>query len=159
ALPDEPGLLAAFVAADVDAVDDDAGNRLQHGPRILRLRRPFEFRGGERRRSAGLLDVDNRRSCRDEHRLRQRPDAQREGDIAVYAGVDDHVARLFLKAREIDGDRVRRGVEVQESELADGVRYGRPRLTADGGRHSRDVDAGKRSALLVEDGSVDVARP
>ena len=39
ALADEARLLAALVAADVDAVDNHAGHGLEHRPRIVRLRR------------------------------------------------------------------------------------------------------------------------
>ena len=69
ALAHEPGLLAALVARDVDAVHEDAGDGLEHRPRIARLRDLGQLFLGQRGRGAHALGVDHRRLRGDRHFL------------------------------------------------------------------------------------------
>jgi len=57
---DVVGLLARLRAADVDAIDDDAGHRLQHYPRVARARNVLQLLVGHVRRDRLTLRFHDR---------------------------------------------------------------------------------------------------
>ena len=123
ALGHEAGLLAAFVAGDVDAVEDHAGHGAQHGPWVTRLRHLVQLVGADVGGGAGLLGVDDRGLGRDCHRLLDGRDLERERQVDVDAGLHADLARHRAEAGEAHVELVGAGEEVQEAEvtLATGI--------------------------------------
>ena len=147
-------LLTRFGAADVHAIDDDAGNGLEHDPRIARARNVLQLVEVDVGRDRLPLGLDDRRLRRDVDFLRQAADAQRDAERHDRAGVDRHVlVPVVGEPGELGGHGVAPGREVDEVRLALGVRDGDVGLRADG----LDRHAGQHRAGAVLDGDVDAA--
>src|SRR6185369_17248959 len=151
---DIPGLLAALVTTDVDAVGENARSRLQDGPGVASGRDLLELRVADRGARGDAALVQQRGLAQDRDDVLDRG---REGhfDLGVATDVDGHVR--VLDGREpfqLSLELVRGRAQAQEVEDALGVRdlelagavarqgYSNPRQGA---------------ALLVDDGAVEVA--
>ena len=116
ALRRDVGLLAGLVAADVDAIDEDAGNRAHQRERIARRRNLRELVGRHVGRRAGLLRVDDRRRRGDVHRRRDRADLQRRAEVDGLPRVErDGVPHRRREALERDRHLVRAGRQIEEA--------------------------------------------
>ena len=148
-------LLAALVAADVDAVHLDARDGLQDDPRVARGRDRLQLLLIDHRAVLDLARVEQRGLAADDDGGLDARDLERGARVRVLADRDLHVGLGDLaEALQLVDQRVAAGVEVQETVLA--PRVGRLHFRcADAGE--RDGDAGKTPALLVGDVAEDVA--
>ncbi len=146
-------LLAALVAADVDAVDEHARSRLQDRPGVARGRNPRQVILTDV--GAGVeLSLVEQRVADDEHLFRERRDHDHV-DVGVVADAD-HEARIFARreALQLCLQVVDRGSEIQEPELALGI--GDLNLRRFAGVQG-DGDAGQRGLALIGDLAVKIA--
>ena len=148
------GLLARFRPADVDAVDDDPGNRLQHHPRVARGRDLLQLLHRHVRVGALAARVDDRRRAGDHHRLFDAADLERRDQRGRRRGPHLH-GRVHERAKALQRDahhvgthrepqQVRLALHVGEdvgSILRSGDGHGRPRQHRAGGVLDCDVDS------------------
>ena len=154
ALRDDGGRLTGFIAADVDAIEQHAGDRTHQRERIARRRDLRELIARERRRRAGRRAVENRSGRRDGYRLDERCYAELHRRVDTAADGDDDVAHSRSKARERHGDLVRTWLQTQEAEGTvefGGEPIGRVRAL------SADIGARDDSMLFVADDAADAA--
>ena len=146
-------LLSGLVAADVHAVDEDAGHRPHQRERIARGRDLGQLVRREVGGRAGRSRVDHRRLAGHRDRFRDRRHFERERQFDGATHGDNHVvAHHGGESLELGGDLVGAGRQIEEAVSAAGV--GDERLggvdTLNG-----DVDAGQHAALFVADGAAD----
>ncbi len=149
----EVRLLAALVAADVDAVGEHAGRLAQQRPGVARGRDLVEILLRERRSLVLLARVDERRLGGDADRLLQR---RGHRHAHVDLGADAHADAGLLdlgEAGELGLQGVLAGIEAEEAEVAARVGRLHARRAGAGQRHR---DAGQRLAALVDDRAVEV---
>ena len=150
------GLLAGFGAADVDAVDDDAGNRLEHDPRVARGSGYSEARRAMTLvATVVLLGVDDRALGGDFDRARHAADAQCDRQWNARSGRDRNLFVFIVgKPRELRRYDVRAGSQVQHMNLTPCI--------ADTDRSLRscrfDGRAGQDCARTIGDRDVDASR-
>ena len=146
-------LLAALVAADVDAVGEHAGGRRQHRPGVAHRGGLLQVGQGHGGIPARLARVEQRRSVADDGDLFR--DLEREVDLGRAADVDLDVLVLGgSEALELALDRIETRREAQEVELPLGVgRLGlRSPATDEGDGHS-----GHRLAVGADRLAIDIA--
>ncbi len=144
----EVRLLAGFVAADVDAIDEHARHAAHQRERIARRRDLLQLVGREVRRRAGRLRVHDRRLARDGDRFFHRRHFHRNG-WQLGRGANANFDVLAYGGREaLHGDRdlVGAGGEIQKAELACIVGRRRERPIAPG---QRDGHAWKHATLFI----------
>ncbi|HET9706024.1 MAG TPA: hypothetical protein VFP85_18415 [Vicinamibacterales bacterium] len=155
ALRREVRLLAGFVAADVDAVDQHARHAAHQRKRIARGRDLRQLVGGEVGGGTGHLGVDDRRLTSNRDRLGHRGQPQRHRQVGVTAD-RNHDAFVLDggEAGELERHRVGARRLVEEAEFAGLVRHGRQRAVRplDGDAHAR-----QDGFLLVGDGTRNTA--
>ena len=156
-LPTYDRLLAALGAADVDAVDLNAGGRLEDDPRVAGRRDALELDLRDDRPCAALAHVENWALAGDHDLGRHARELERDRDLGVLGYGDRDVRALDGReaAQRAGHDVAAVRAQVDEPELTAVVRHGR-----DGGgdARKRHRDARKGEPLLVGDLAEDVAR-
>ena len=112
------GLLAGFRAADVDAIDDHPGHRLQHDPGIARRRQLLQLLVGHAGRDGLACGIDDRGLAVHLHRLGHAADLQRRLQRNARSRGDAHgLVAVGGESRQRDGDARRRPAPGSENGL------------------------------------------
>jgi hypothetical protein len=158
ALADERRLLARFVAADVDAIDGDAGHGLQHRPRDPST----AACSAAPRRSAssacpifltsttGVSAVTVTVSSTDFTAIGKR-------SVAFTPVVTMTSRSILLKPLRLVGDLISAGIQVRNRNWPLAVGDRGARLAADRHRLERDVDSRQHTTVLIGDRAVDIS--
>src|SRR4029078_238309 len=122
-LADVRALLAALVAADVDAVHLHTGHGLEDDPRVPRRRDLLELLLVDDGAGLDLARVEERLRAGDRHRRLDARELQLGARLGVLADGDLHVRlRDLREALQLVRYRVLRRAQVQEAVLAARVR-------------------------------------
>ena len=154
-LGDVVRLLPRLGAADVDAIDDDAGHGLQHDPRITRAGNVLQLLVGDTGRDRLAIGLDDRRVAGDlnlfGHASHAERDAQRDDAAGAHGNRSIQVVR---EALERSLDLVGAGGQVEQVHLALRVRHGGLGLRPGG----LDGHTGQYGARAVAHRDVDATR-
>ena len=115
---DVVGLLPGLRSADVDAIDDDAGDRLQDDPGIARARNVLQLLVGDVGRDRLPVRLEDRRVTRHLDLFADALHAERDAQRDDAAGADRHGAiQVVGESLERGLHLIRAGRQVQEVHL------------------------------------------